>query len=105
MQDISKASGAAYRVAGFNFTHEDENAQLQNSLASSGSISPFEQGAGWIGTWTLPVCDMGQNNWNTQYGDQSSRFGLMPCCCGELSFGSGTILMMHILTKCTRDQL
>lgn len=83
MQDITKSSAAAYRVAKFNFTHDDEVAQLQVSLTSNENPTPFQQGAGWVGTWTLPVCDMGQNNWNTQYGNESTRFGLMPCCCGE----------------------
>jgi hypothetical protein len=63
MQDITKASAAAYRVAKFNFTHDDEVGQLEEYFASNGSISPFDQGVGWVGTWTLPVCDMGTNNW------------------------------------------
>jgi hypothetical protein len=56
--------------------------QLEQAFSSNGSVSPFEQGAGWVGTWTLPVCDMGTNNWNTLYGIKPTRFGLMPCCCG-----------------------
>lgn len=80
--DITKASAAAYRVAKFNFTHADETAQLEEAFASNGTVSPFEQGAGWVGTWTLPVCDMGANNWNTQYGAKPTRFGYLPCCCG-----------------------
>jgi hypothetical protein len=37
----------------------------------------------WLGTFTLPVCDIGTHNWTTAYGDTSpGRFGLLPCCCG-----------------------
>ena len=82
IQDITKASARAYRVAKFNFTHADEMAQLEAALASNGTTIPFEQGPGWVGTWTLPVCDMGTNNFNTQYGAKPTRFGMMPCCCG-----------------------
>jgi hypothetical protein len=85
VQDITKASAAAYRVAKFNFTHADEMDQLEEAFSSNGTVSPFEQGAGWVGTWTLPVCDMGTNNWNTQYGAKPTRFGRMPCCCGKLA--------------------
>jgi hypothetical protein len=56
--------------------------QLEEAFSSNGTVSPFKQGAGWVGTWTLPVCDMGANNWNTAYGAKPTRFGLMPCCCG-----------------------
>jgi hypothetical protein len=86
-QDISKSSARAFRVSGFNFTQDDSWQQLSDALASNSTSSPFLDGPGWTGTFTLPVCDIGTNNWTTAYGDTSpGRFGKLPCCCGKKVF-------------------
>jgi hypothetical protein len=52
-------------------------------MSSPNSSSPFLDGPGWTGTFTLPVFDRGSNNGTTTYGDTSAgRFGMLPCCCG-----------------------
>lgn len=57
--DISKASAGSAKVGRFNFTEEMGREALKEAMASNGTLSPWEDGAGWRGTWTLPVCDMG----------------------------------------------
>jgi hypothetical protein len=54
-------------------------------MSSPNSTSPFLDGPGWTGTFTLPICDIGTHNWTAPYDDPSGswgRFGLLPCCCG-----------------------
>lgn len=34
------------------------------------------------GTWTIPICDTGQYNWNTQFGNTGHPWPPLPCCCG-----------------------
>jgi hypothetical protein len=79
--------------------------QIQLSVSSNGTLTPYADGAGWIGqnvsstlfeailtihagTWTLPVCDIGTHQWNTQFGNKTSRYGMLPCCCGNPPFSS-----------------
>ncbi|OAF99026.1 uncharacterized protein CC84DRAFT_414624 [Paraphaeosphaeria sporulosa] len=82
--DISKSSAASFRTARFNFTEPMAHDALASAVASNGTSSPWADGAGWVGTWTLPVCVLPPDyNWNTQYADTSSRYGMLPCCCGE----------------------
>jgi hypothetical protein len=81
--DVTKASAGAAQIGGFNFTEDMGHQALSDAIASNGTLSPWEDGAGWRGTWTIPVCDMGTNNWNTQFDNKSSRYGMLPCCCGE----------------------
>jgi hypothetical protein len=81
--DITKASAGAARIGRFNFTEDMAHQALRDAIASNGSLSPWDDGAGWRGTWTIPVCDMGSHNWNTQFDNKSSRYGVLPCCCGE----------------------
>jgi hypothetical protein len=80
--DITKASAAAFRIGRYNYTEDMATQELRNAIASNGALSPWEDGAGWRGTWTIPVCDLGANNWNTQFDNTSSRYGVLPCCCG-----------------------
>ncbi|KAI9783858.1 MAG: hypothetical protein M1816_001159 [Peltula sp. TS41687] len=81
-KDITKASAGAWKVGKFNYTKEMAFEQLQSWASSNGTMSPYQDGAGWPGTWTLPVCDIDHHRWNTQFGDKPSRFGMLPCCCG-----------------------
>jgi hypothetical protein len=81
--DITKASARAFRVGGFNYSQDIAHSRIVKSISSNGLLTPFTDGAGWEGTWTLPVCDMGTHNWNTQYGNDTSRYGMLPCCCGK----------------------
>jgi hypothetical protein len=83
LQDISKSSARAWLAGGFNYNNSMALQEIQGSLVSNGTQTPFQDGAGWTGTFTLPVCDMGYFDWNTQYGDKTSRYGLLPCCCGS----------------------
>lgn len=76
--DITKASARAWRQGGFNYTQSIAQNRLLEAASSGGALTPFQDGAGWEGTWTLPVCDMGTNDWNGQFGDS----GVFPCCCG-----------------------
>lgn len=80
--DITKASARAWKIGGFNYTQDMAFKQIQLSVSSNGTLTPYADGAGWIGTWTLPVCDIGTHQWNTQFGNKTSRYGMLPCCCG-----------------------
>lgn len=81
--DITKSSAGSARIGRFNFTQDMAEQALHDAIASNGTLSPWDDGAGWRGTWTLPVCDMGTHNWNTQFDAKPSRYGMLPCCCGE----------------------
>jgi hypothetical protein len=82
--DISKSSAASFRTARFNFTEAMAHRALADAVASNGTLSPWADGAGWVGTWTLPVCAFPPgHNWNTQYLNTTSRYGMLPCCCGD----------------------
>lgn len=80
--DISKSSAASAKTGGFNFTQDMAHEALASAIASNGTMSPWDDGAGWVGTWTLPVCAL-PRNWNAQFANASSRYGVLPCCCGE----------------------
>ncbi|KAI9775348.1 MAG: hypothetical protein M1839_001264 [Geoglossum umbratile] len=83
--DITKASARAWRKAGFNYTDMIAQERILESIASNGTLTPFEDGAGWEGVWTIPVCDVGNHTkWNVKYGwKQNHRYDMLPCCCGE----------------------
>ncbi|OCK74569.1 hypothetical protein K432DRAFT_447221 [Lepidopterella palustris CBS 459.81] len=80
--DITKASARAFKIGGFNFTRDMAFQQIEESVSSNGTLTPYLDGASWTGTWTIPVCDIGTHQWNTQYGKNGSRYGMLPCCCG-----------------------
>ncbi|OCK73645.1 hypothetical protein K432DRAFT_430486 [Lepidopterella palustris CBS 459.81] len=80
--DITKASARAFRAAKFNYNQSFAQERIMTSISSNGALNPFADGAGWEGTWTLPVCDTGIHNWNSQYGNKTTRYGMLPCCCG-----------------------
>jgi hypothetical protein len=80
--DITKASAGAWHIGGLNFTREMAYDLLQKAISSNGTLNPWRDGAGWPGTWLLPVCDMGTYNWNTQFGEKRGNYGMLPCCCG-----------------------
>lgn len=49
-----------------SISHKDDSwKQLSDALVSNSTSSPFLDGPGWTGTFTLPVCDIGTNNWTT----------------------------------------
>ncbi|KAK0720232.1 hypothetical protein B0H67DRAFT_180062 [Lasiosphaeris hirsuta] len=96
-QDISKSSARSFRAGQFNYTQEMQTKELENAIASNDSVNPFAEGAGWSGTWTIPVCDTGKHNWNVQYDDSSSRYGRLPCCCGKFKAVNGVIPRDHLL--------
>ncbi len=57
--------------------------RIEASVASNGTLTPFQDGPGWEGVWTIPVCDVGSHvEWNTQFWDKKEGFGRLPCCCG-----------------------
>lgn len=83
--DIAKASGGAWRQGGFNYTQELASKRIMASITSNGSLRPFRDGAGWEGTWNLPVCDLGNHSdWNSPYGKSGkpNKYDYLPCCCG-----------------------
>lgn len=82
---ITEAAARAYLYAGFNYTQQDVNDRITASLSSNGALTPFEDGPAWEGTWSLPVCDTGDMDWNSQYGQRKNgQYGMLPCCCGAL---------------------
>ncbi|KAK4168142.1 hypothetical protein QBC43DRAFT_296821 [Cladorrhinum sp. PSN259] len=80
--DITKSSARAFRAGGFNYTQEIQLKELEAAMASNHTLDPFAEGAGWSGTWTIPVCDTGKYDWNSQYDDSTFKYGRLPCCCG-----------------------
>ncbi|KAF1973770.1 hypothetical protein BU23DRAFT_123737 [Bimuria novae-zelandiae CBS 107.79] len=85
-EDITKSSAASFAAGRYNFTQDMGMQALRSAIAANGtaSLSPWDEGAAWIGTWTLPVCVLPASpDMNTQYGNTSSRYGVLPCCCGE----------------------
>ena len=57
--------------------------RIKASVASNGTLTPFQDGIAWEGVWTIPVCDIGDRvEWNTQFGDKKEGYGRLPCCCG-----------------------
>jgi hypothetical protein len=75
---IAESSARAWEFAGNNCTHETALKRLQGSLLSKGALTPFQDGAGWEGVFTLPVCDIGNRpKWVVEYNQK-----VLPCCCG-----------------------
>ena len=81
--DALKSSARTWRYQGFNYTQRDAMNRIQGSVLSNGTLTPFQDGIGWEGVWTIPVCDIGGHiQWNTQFGDKKEGYGRLPCCCG-----------------------
>jgi hypothetical protein len=75
---VAESSARAWEFAGNNYTQETALKRLQDSLLSKGALTPFQDGAGWEGVFTLPVCDIrSRPKWVVEY-DQK----ILPCCCG-----------------------
>lgn len=74
---VAEASARAWEVAGFNYTDAVALRRVQDSF-SDPELTPFRDGVSWEGTFTLPVCDVGDHSdWLVPYGGR-----LLPCCCG-----------------------
>jgi hypothetical protein len=102
--DVSKASALSWKRGGFNYTAQAAFEDLRDALdpdrygdnATEGMValdSYRGNGGAQVGSWTLPVCDMGTHNWNTQYGDKKGGMGLLPCCCGEFLLFARQLVM------------
>jgi len=74
--DIVASSLGAYAAAKFNFTPEVASQVLESSVSWNADQQPWRQGVAWLGTWTIPVCDMPTTNIQTSNGLT------LPCCCG-----------------------
>lgn len=75
---VAQAAGRAWEVAGFNYSSKVASERIQAAFASNGSLTPFQDGAGWEGIFNIGVCDIQDHkDWIGQYGS-----GLLPCCCG-----------------------
>lgn len=76
---IAESSARAWEYAGNNYTTTLASQRIQSSLSSNGALTPFQDGPGWEGMFTLPACDVGpQSEWLVPFGGK-----LLPCCCGE----------------------
>jgi hypothetical protein len=77
------SSARAWQYAGNNYTNRDGQDRIIASVASNGTLTPFQDGSAWEGVWTIPVCNVGSNvDWNTKFGDKKQGYGRLPCCCG-----------------------
>ncbi|KAF1810259.1 hypothetical protein P152DRAFT_106160 [Eremomyces bilateralis CBS 781.70] len=88
-EDIVKASVGAWRFAPTNYTYDQGIRQVIEMAISNQAVSPFKEGAGFSGTFTIPVCDTGKRNFNSQWTSPSKRVvstGKLPCCCGPNYF-------------------
>ncbi|OCL07402.1 hypothetical protein AOQ84DRAFT_389548 [Glonium stellatum] len=47
--DITKASARAWKVGAFNYTRDMALKEIESSLSSNGTLTPYTDGAGWIG--------------------------------------------------------
>ena len=76
---IAEASARAWEVAGNNYTEKVALKRMYTALRSNGSLTPFQDGAGWEGVFSLPVCDIGTRpKWLDDYSGK-----ILPCCCGK----------------------
>ncbi len=65
--DVIKASVDAYAVAGYEYTNSPAQARAKDAL-TKGWANPGAQGPSWGGTFTIPVCDVG-NAFERSYAD------------------------------------
>lgn len=76
---IAESSARAWEYAGNNYTTTLASQRIQSSLSSNGALTPFQDGPGWEGMFTLPACDVGSHaEWLVPFGGT-----LLPCCCGK----------------------
>jgi hypothetical protein len=81
--DAVVSSSRAWQYAGNNYTDQDAQNRIVASVASNGTLTPFQDGSAWEGVWTIPVCNVGNNvDWITEFGDKKQGYGRLPCCCG-----------------------
>jgi hypothetical protein len=81
--DTVISSSRAWQYASNNYTNQDAQDRIIASVASNGTLTPFQDGSAWEGVWTIPVCNVGNNvDWNTEFGDKKQGYGRLPCCCG-----------------------
>lgn len=80
--DAVVSSARAWQYASNNYTDQDAQDRIIASVASNGTLTPFQDGSAWEGVWTIPVCNVGNNvDWNTNFGDKKQGYGRLPCCC------------------------
>jgi len=86
--EITKSAALGWQRGRYDFNRTQAFQLFIDTLRQGNGSDAWLDGAGWPGAWTIPVCDMGKNNWNTQYGVSKSNLpgfgmGYLPCCCGE----------------------
>lgn len=75
---IAKSSGQAWEVAGYDYSNKISQQELFESFGANSNDTPFQDRAGWQGTFTIPVCDVGDHAESmVDYGEPT-----LPCCCG-----------------------
>jgi hypothetical protein len=81
--DVIKASVDAYDVAGYEYTNPTAQARVEDAL-TKGWANPGAQGPSWEGTFTIPVCDVGdsfeRSDTDTYKGGYDWRQGI---CSGD----------------------
>ncbi|KAF2022364.1 hypothetical protein BU24DRAFT_458221 [Aaosphaeria arxii CBS 175.79] len=76
IKDIFEASIAAWSVAGSNYDGQNSVDRAVDAVAKQWA-QPWDVGASWEGTFTIPVCNTGNVSYNVPYGQR-----IMPCNCG-----------------------
>ena len=100
--DITKSSALAWQMNISDLNQSEAFKIVTSALSNPNASDPFLQGPGWVGTWTIPVCDTGTQNWNTQYGDKKQGMGFLPCCCGKIF---SPIFSVNLILNVCRYQL
>jgi len=86
---VTESSAQSYHTSGNGYNYDQKiGAQLILAAASKTGVAQFNDKAGRLpGTWTIPVCDMGNyTRWNQDYVTSPARgvehSGPLPCLCG-----------------------
>ena len=74
IQDVIKSSLGSYIAAGYSYNYTFGADRVQDAL-KTGWAKPSDQGPGWEGTFTLPVCDIG---WAMNQNIQGKQYILQP---------------------------
>ena len=74
IQDVIKSSLGSYIAAGYSYNHEFGATRVTDAI-QKGWARPSDQGPGWEGVFTIPVCDIG---WAMNQDFQDRQYILQP---------------------------